>query len=855
MQYPPLHQSVTMQAGSTVGPYVVQRHLGDGGMGSVWLAEDTRLHRRVALKTLKAARTTDAAGRERLLREARAAAALNHPHIATVYDVIEIDGDVAIVFEYVDGPTLASLLHDGALPFGRVLPIALQLAKTLVAAHQHGVIHRDLKPSNVIVNDDNDVKVLDFGIARVLPVGTTATRGADTLSAGFVGTPAYAAPEQLFTSAVDERADLYALGVMLFEMTTGRRPFGGNDLLAMAQAKFASPAPSVSSTGALVPAAFDALVAQLLKQQPADRPGSAAEVLGALRAIAGEDSTTRLQRRASPASWRWIAAAVALAIAVGAALFTVGWPRRTPADNGTPVVAVLPLRNTSGDASKDYLAAGLSESLIAGLASSPSLIVLSRTAVTDVMKTDASVATAIKELGASYVIDGSVQQSGSQLRIAINLIRKNQSIAWGRTFDGTVDKVFDLQTRMATAVSEAMSASRPATKPAAPVDQDALEAYWRGRAFLDRWDVPGNIDASIAAMQESLSSDANFALAHAGLGLAYWQKYNVTRDQQFARMAIEEGEKAAAVAPDLPEVHYALAVSLSGTGRRDEAIKEFRAALALRPTFDEARRRLGSALAADGKIDEAINEFQAAIALRPRFWGGYSEMGLALMNAARYDEALRAFEQGVALQPDNNMLYQQIGSIYQTKGDLPNAITAYQKSAAIRPSYGVYSNLGMMQHLSGHYPEAIDAYRKAIELRPNLASLYRNVGDAYMRMGKTAEARQEYLKAVAKIEADLAINPKSARNLGALAVYLAKAERKSEALAKISEAQNLAPDDVQVTMRAAVVNALVGNDQEALKNIATAIERGYSVRSIQEEEDFGELRRHPTFVRLTSPAK
>ena len=820
-------------------------------MGSVWLAEDTRLHRRVALKTLHAARQMDDAGRERLMREARAAAALNHPHIAAVYDVIDVDGAVAIVLEYVEGPTLATTLAGERLAIDRVLQIGMQLAKALAAAHQQGVIHRDLKPSNVIVGRDGDVKVLDFGIARLLPAGTTQALSHETLSAGFVGTPAYAAPEQLFTSAVDERADLYALGVMLFEMATGRRPFAGQDLLAMASAKLAQKPPTMSSTGARVPPAFDALVARLLEQQPSGRPSSASEVVGSLKAIAGDPSTGSLPAPRRTRT-RWIAAMVALSAAVAALLVGLKAPGVATVSAAQPVVAVLPLRNTSGDVSKDYLAAGLSESLISGLASSPSLIVLSRSAVADAVKGDGGAAAAIKELGATHVIDGSVQHSGGQLRVAINLIRPDRSIAWGRTFDGSIDRVFDLQTRMALAVSEAMSAGVPAPTPGSPVNQAALDAYWRGRAFLDRWDVTGNIDAAISAMQEAAAIDPNFALAHAGLGLAYWQKYSVTRDQQFARLAIDEGSRAAAIDPNLPEVHFALAVSLNGTGRREEAIKEFRQAIALRPTFDEARRRLGSALAADGKIDEAISEFNAAIALRPRFWGGYSDMGVALNSAARYDEALRAFEQVVALQPDNHLGYQQIGAIYQTRGDWPKAIEAYQKSLAVRPSFGVYSNLGVIRHLAGQYSEAIAAYREAIALRPNVALLYRNTGDAYLRMGQKDAAQREYLKAIEKTEAELAINPKSARNLAALAVYLAKAGRMAEAHARIAEARRLAPNDVQVTFRAAVVNSLAGRRDEALNDIADAVRLGYSVRAVQEEEDFETLRSTPRFRSLTT---
>jgi serine/threonine-protein kinase len=823
-------------------------------MGSVWLADDSRLHRQVALKTLRASRTTDTAGRERLMREARAAAALNHPNIATVYDVLEIDGDVVIVFEYVNGPTLATSVLDGAWPVDRVIAAATQLTKALAAAHAQGIVHRDLKPSNVIVGPDGDLKVLDFGIAKLLTMGTTVSLQ-QTSSSGFVGTPAYAAPEQLLSPNVDERADLYALGVIIFELLTGRRPFAGVDAVEIASAKLGSAAPALSSSGTLVPAALDSLVAKLLQRQPDDRPASASQVLAALRAISGETATSQVMP--PRAHWaRWSIAAVAFFAVAIIAVITVGIPRGgRAAKDGPPVVAVLPLRNTSGDASKDFLAAGLSENLIANLASSPSLIVLSRSAVADAVKAGADTAKAVKDLGASFVIDGSVQQSAGQLRVAINLVRADQSIAWGGTFDGTVERVFDLQTRMALAVNEAMSVRQTAnSQPKSTTNAEALAAYWRGRAFLDRWDVKGNIDAAISAFNESVAADATFALAHAGLGLGYWQKYSDTRDQQFARMATDEGSKAAALDPNQPEVRYALATSLDGTGRRDEAVAQLKQAIALRPTYDEARRKLGTLLAADGKIDDAVGEFDRAIALRPRFWGGYSEKGLALLNAARYQDAATAFEQVVALQADNSMGFQQLGSAYQLLGETSKAIAAYEKALAIGPSYGAYSNVGMLQHLSGNYAKAVEAYQHAIALRPNVASGWRNLGDAYARMGKSAESQNAYRKAVERAEADLAVNPTSARSIAALAVYLAKAGRTSDGLAKISEALALAADDVQVRYRAAVVNALAHRSDEAVNQIAAAIERGYSVRSVADEEDFDNLRKLPSFTRLISEA-
>ena len=842
-----------MKIDSVVGPYVVRRHLGDGGMGSVWLADDTRLHRRVALKVLRAARQEDTAGRERLMREARAAAAINHPHIATVYDVIEVDGDIAIVLEYVEGETLRSAIANGPMPIERVLDIGVQLTKAIVAAHAQGVIHRDLKPANVIITPDAQVKVLDFGIARLISLDTTLTVGADTIGgAGLLGTPAYAAPEQMLSSAVDERADLYALGVILFELASGRRPFAGNDAVALTAAKLGEVAPTLSSVGVNAPVPFESLVAALLERNPAQRPSSAVEVLGTLRALAGMPTTGTLPAP-RPRTGRWLAAAALLCIVTVVAVISLMAPRRGETGSPTPpVVAVLPLRNTTVDASKDFLAAGLSESLIASLASSPALIVLSRAVVANAVSTAGDSSTAVKDLGAEYVVDGSLQQSGEQLRVAINVVQGNRSI-WGGTFDGTIARVFELQTRMALGVSEALSI-RPGAQPGPPaLNPKALEAYWKGHAFLDRWDVKGNVDAAISAFGEALADDPKSALAHAGLGVAYWRKYMDTRDPESARASVDSGSKAAALEPDRPEVRYALAVSLAGTGRREEAVKELRQALALRPTFDDARRKLGEVLAQQGKIDEAVAEFQRAIAMRPRFWGGYSDLGLALLGAARYAEAAKAFEQVVALQPDNHMGHQQLGSVYQMLGDAPKAIAAYEKALAIRPSIGAYSNIGMLHHLNGDYARAVTAYQQALALRPNVASTHRNLGDAFQKLGRKEEARRAYLAAVERAETDLAVNPTSARTLAALAVYLVKAGRTTEGLGRMAAALRLAPDDVQVRYRAAVVNSLAGRADAALDEIAAAVERGYSVRAVQEEEDFTALRGMPRFRQLTNP--
>lgn len=313
-----------MHPGMAVGPYQIIRQLGAGGMGSVWLADDPRLRRKVALKTVKAADADTAEGR--LLGEARAAAALNHPHIAAVHDVLDIDGQVIVVFEYVEGDTLATRLQRGPLPVAAAVEIGWQLADALAAAHAHGVIHRDLNPSNVMLDRDGRVKVLDFGIARVLPAEADGpASAAGTAGGGLVGTPGYAAPEQHVSRDVDQRADLYALGVIIFEMITGRRPFAGSDAVQLAASMSRNDAPPISASNVWVPPPLEALVARLLERDPARRPASSHDVLIAL-SLARDHETPPLARRI----WRLrrhvpigvlVAAAVGLALVVAVMLW------------------------------------------------------------------------------------------------------------------------------------------------------------------------------------------------------------------------------------------------------------------------------------------------------------------------------------------------------------------------------------------------------------------------------------------------------------------------------------------------------------------------------------------------------
>ena len=518
-------------------------------------------------------------------------------------------------------------------------------------------------------------------------------------------------------------------------------------------------------------------------------------------------------------------------------------------------MAVLPLNNLSGDPSRDYIAAGVADSLITSLAMLPGVTVLSRAAVAEARGRAQTMESLVNDLGATFIVEGSVQQAGDRLQISLNLVRPDRSIAWAESFPGTFGQIFDLQSRLAQAVTLVLRAHVSGLGGARPVGQPtaiaaALEAYWQGRSFLERRDVQGNLDKAVSSLSEAIRLDPRFGLAHASLAETHWRQYAETRDPVWMPRAIDSSTTALRLDPDRPEVRYTLAVVLAAGGRRAEAAEELRHALTLSPNYDEARRQLGLVLASEGRIDEAVVEFRRAIALRPGYWGHYNDLGITLFKAARYTDAANAFEQLIKLQPDNYYGFQQLGTVYQTLGDNERALANYERSIAIRPSAGAISNIGTIHYARGEFAQAVDAYKKAVELRPHEPDAHRNLGDAYRRLGRRQDARAAYRAAVGLAEAELKVNPTSADTLASLGVYLAKAGDIDGARERIERATTLAPQDIQVWFRAAVVHALAGRTAPALEALKKAIDGGYSPSVVAAEEDFEPLRRLPEFRSL-----
>jgi tetratricopeptide (TPR) repeat protein len=846
-------------AGASVGPYQILRQLGAGGMGVVWLAEDTRLNRKVALKTVKTADDDTTEGRQRLMREARAAAALNHPHIATVHDVLDVEGKVIVVFEYVEGDTLAARLLRAPMPVAEAIEVAWQLADALTAAHSQGVIHRDLKPSNVVLGPDGRAKVLDFGIARLVPAGADMAQSVPgTVGVGLVGTPGYAAPEQYLSRNVDGRADLYALGVIIYEMICGKRPFPGHDPVSLATWVLRDEAPRLApDSGAWVPPRLQSLVARMLDRDPGKRPASGDDVLVELSPLRDSESsplarrTVRLRRRMPVGAL--VAAGVVLA-AVTALVLGVGWNARQlgPA---APVVAVLPLANMSGDASNDYLGAGLAESLITSLASAPRVTVLSRGAVEEIRQQNPDRTSFVRALDANYLVTGSVHAIADRLRVTLNLERPDASVAWGETVEGATGDLFDLQKRLATLLGNAIADQTPAGERAEPAAAStssgpAQIAYWKGRTLLDRRDLTGNIQGALKEFENAVAADPTFAIGFAGLAEAQWAMYVQTNDKQWAQRAVESTQTAVKLEPDRPSVLYTAAQTHYRGGQYDQALQAVERALALQPTYEDAIRLHATVLVRQGRVDEGLAEFNRVAAIRPNSVTLHTDMGMALYGASRYAEALSAFEKAIAISPSSAAGLARAGAASQMLGDNAKALDFYEKANAIQPRAETFSSMGTIYYSLGDYAKASASYEGAVLIRPLGAITHRNLGDAYARLGRRADALRAYRQAVTLAEGEVSVSPGDARAIARLAVYQAKAGDDGAARRSLASAEKLAPLDGQVQLRAAVVHALAGRGEPALDAIARAIKGGIAPRAIVGEEDFGSIRTLPRFAAM-----
>ena len=847
----------------TVGHFAIRARLGAGGMGEVYRADDTKLKRSVALKRLSPRLRADENYRQRFLKEGERASSLNDQRIAVVHEWLEENDETFLVMEYVEGATLRPRLKQPFSP-AEFLPVAIQCAEALAAAHEKGIIHRDIKPENIMLTPKGQVKILDFGVAKRLPHhdADASTESTASQPGALSGTAAYMAPEVLMEKPSDERSDIFSLGVVFYEMLTAQHPFRADSFVATSDRIRHETPPPLGRFNPQVPAGLERLVARMLAKDPTERYARAAELVADLRAL-GEAKARRRLVFATVRSWvrrrrvRTLAILGAVLLAVLTVL-RILWPPSPPEVPQKVHLAVLRFVTVGGTPETAAFSSGLTETLNARFTQLTEWHPLQVVPAGEIWAQDVrTVEQARREFGVNLVLTGSVQQAAGMIRITYALIdaaTRRQlradiiTAGAGDPFaaeDQVVASVLnnleiELQPRERSALA-AHGTQQPA----------AYEFYLQGRGYLQDYHKPENIESALAAFKHALEIDPQYPLAYAGVGEAYWYNYQLTREPQWVGQALASCERAVALDARLSSGHTCLGVVYNGTGKYELAIEQFRQAVELEPTSDAAYRGLASAYDRLGKPKEAEETYRRAIALRPYYWASYSWLGAFYYWQARYAEAAEMFDQVVKLAPDNFRGYSNLGTIFNAQGRYAEAILRCERSAAIRPTADAYSNLGTAYFGLRQFAKAGQFYEKAVEIDPQEYLWRGNLGDArYWAPGQRANATDAYEQAILLAKEYLRVNPRDARALGYLAYYYAMLENKQAALSSIEQALTLAPNDPELRFNAALTHNKLGQINQALEWLEKALAAGISPATVRDNPFLDNLRADSRYLAL-----
>jgi tetratricopeptide (TPR) repeat protein len=475
-----------------------------------------------------------------------------------------------------------------------------------------------------------------------------------------------------------------------------------------------------------------------------------------------------------------------LAILVVLMIYSNPWSARkaAPIVARSPIVVVLPFTNLSGDPSKAHICAGISTSLTIALARLNGVRTISSSVTDDfVRKYGRNPSRIAKELDATMVVDGGVQESGGRLRITASLVRPDGSIEWPYEDTVGLSEIFTLQARLAENLgahlaSRLTEVSRQLLAKPLTTDVAAFEDYSRGMEYIERRDVPGNLQLAVDAFRRAVARDPKFSAAHAALGEACWLLYFQTKQQQWVDKSREAILEALRLDPEQSEVRLSLAQLLRGTGRADEALAELRKVTAAQPDNDDAHRLIGQILSDRAQFNAALTEFNEAIRLRPGFWTNHMSLAAAYLKAGRLAEAARSYLRVTELQPDNAWAFGNLGVAYMELGENRRALESLERSIAITPDAYTYANLGTVRYWQGDFEGAARATQEAIKLLPDEAWIHRNLGDAYAQLGRRQEAEASYAEAVRLSEELLRVNPKDSYARAKLALYQAKLGRR-----------------------------------------------------------------------------
>jgi eukaryotic-like serine/threonine-protein kinase len=863
--------------GQTISHYRITQKLGAGGMGVVYKAIDLKLERTVALKFLPQDMVVTAADRERMLREARAASTLDHPNIGVIHGLEESeDRQFFIVMGYYDGMTLAERLDRGVVPIREALDLAIQIARGLSAAHARNIVHRDVKPSNVIITPDNVVKIVDFGLARVVASASA------TQSMSLTGTLPYMAPEQILGEPVDQRSDVWALGVVLVQMITGSHPFVRPNTAAMTFA-ILNQAPSALDA---VPDAVQPLIYRTLSKKPEHRQANASEVLRdleeartqitvspvpqeqptvtrsltprELKKIVENASTPRWNQTTTPWITRAALVMMILLLVLTGTMFLPPVRERLAGmvyASSDKHIAVLPFENDGNDPGFEPVANGFSDSLTNDLsnleAAQEGLWVVPASQVHTRRITDA--AQAYHVLGATMVVEGKVRRKGPAVSATVVLVdaKRMRQIGSAEVSNNSGD-LADVQNQAILHLVRLIGVKAPDDSKVVEsksMSPDSYESYLRGVGLLQRYDKQENIEQAIQQLHSAVSVDPRFALGYAALCDAFRLKYATQRDVSAIAEASANCQKALDIDPSLTSIYIQLGAIDAATGRYDEALRQYQTALAARPRDADALDGIADVYEQTKHFNEAEAALKQAISQRPSYWVGYQHLGLFYGRRGRFTEAIAELNHVIELTPDNASAYANLGAVYFNIDDTKSseaAEVAFNKSIKLSPNYAAYSNVGYLYLDQKRYGEAAEAFQRALALNDKDWRVWANLYIANQWLKDANKIQSSRMATIQRIEQAISIFPQDSRAHAMLSTLYGDSDRQ-KAITHIRTALSLDPKDADILADAAVTYDELGDRKRAIEYASASMANGSELRDLQAQPALQSMLADPSF--------
>jgi eukaryotic-like serine/threonine-protein kinase len=734
-------RSPGFEKGSRFAHYEIIRQIGEGGMGIVYLGRDTVLDRPVAIKLLNNRYGQQADNVRRFVHEAKAASALNHPNILTIFEIGEVDGSHYIASEYIEGGTLRDIMSK-QLELRKIIDVVAQITSALAAAHKARIVHRDIKPENIIVRDDGYVKVLDFGLAKLLPEGmSSAWAGSvsqnrnSTASGMILGTVNYMSPEQARGKKVDERTDIFSLGVVLYEMITGSAPFKADTAADTIAAIIQREPPPVGRTRNDIPAELDNIVAKMIEKDRTARYSRAEELSKDLQ---------QLQRRLEFETELGHASHPSLQPEAETQVIGPAIAKRISRSGTSNSIAVLPFANMSADPENEYFCDGLAEEVLNALAKVEDLKVAARTSTFTFKNRNIEISEIAQALNVKTVLEGSVRKSGSKLRINVQLVSAADGFhLWSERFDREMKDIFDVQDDITLAVVDALKVKLLGEEKAAILKRysdnaEAYELYLKGLYHSYRWTDEG-FPKSLEYFKKALEKDPGFAPAHAKIADYYnfhsfvggLSPNEIIGDWRAA------AQRALELDESLPEAHLAMAHIYFYHDRNwAKADDEFRRAIALNPNDPKGHMHYGLFMVSRERFDEAVAQAKKALSLDPLSVAVNFVAAQTYFYADRFEDALRLVQMMRELDPNAPQSFWQEGKLLLANGEYEQAVKVLQKASVLGDNQMAMSMRGCACGLAGRRDEALTILDELFAIRErkyaaafNIARVYAGLGD------------------------------------------------------------------------------------------------------------------------------